>query len=60
MENAHLLIVDDDCELSAMLCTYFQEQGYRVSVLDRGDALDAALARYAPDLLILEIGRAHV
>lgn len=55
MENARLLIVDDDCELSAMLCTYFQEQGYRVSVLDRGDALDAALARYAPDLLILDV-----
>lgn len=55
MEQARILIVDDDRELSAMLSTYFQGHGYSVSVLDHGGGLDAALARLAPDLLILDV-----
>lgn len=55
MENARLLIVDDDRELSSMLATYLTGQGYRVAVLDRGDGLDAMLAQAMPDLLILDV-----
>lgn len=55
MNTPRLLIVDDDRELSAMLSTYFGEQGYHVSVLDHGGGLDAVLARNMPDLLILDV-----
>ena len=55
MENARLLIVDDDRELSAMLATYLTGQGYRVTVLEDGSGLDMALAQTAPDLLILDV-----
>ncbi|MEW6120819.1 MAG: response regulator [Pseudomonadota bacterium] len=55
MENARLLIVDDDRELSAMLATYLTGQGYRVTVLEDGSGLDVALAQLAPDLLILDV-----
>ena len=55
MENARLLIVDDDHELSSMLATYLSGEGYRVTVLDHGGGLDAVLAQAAPDLLILDV-----
>lgn len=55
MENARLLIVDDDLELSSMLSTYLKGQGYQVTVLGHGGGLDAALAQVAPDLLILDV-----
>ena len=55
MENARLLIVDDDRELSTMLATYLTGQGYQVTLLDHGGGLDAALAQTAPDLLILDV-----
>lgn len=55
MNTPRLLIVDDDRELSAMLSTYFGEQGYHVSALDHGGGLDAVLARNMPDLLILDV-----
>ena len=55
MENARLLIVDDDRELSSMLATYLAGQGYQVTVLDHGGGLDAMLAQAAPDLLILDV-----
>lgn len=55
MENARLLIVDDDHDLSSMLSTYLTAQGYQVAVLAHGGGLDAALAQGAPDLLILDV-----
>ena len=55
MENARLLIVDDDCELSSMLSTYLTGHGFQVTVLGDGGGLDAALAQIAPDLLILDV-----
>jgi DNA-binding response OmpR family regulator len=55
MENARLLIVDDDHELSSMLATYLTGQGYQVTVLDHGGGVDAMLAQAAPDLLILDV-----
>ena len=55
MENARLLIVDDDHELSSMLSTYLTGQGYQVTVLGHGGGLDAALAQTAPDLLIFDV-----
>jgi two-component system phosphate regulon response regulator OmpR len=55
MENARLLILDDDLELSSMLSTYLKGQGYQVTTLGHGGGLDAALAQTAPDLLILDV-----
>lgn len=55
MENARLLIVDDDHELSSMLTAYLTGQGYQVTTLGHGGGLDAALAQSAPDLLILDV-----
>ena len=55
MENARLLIVDDDLELSSMLATYLTGQGYQITVLNHGGGLDAMLAQAAPDLLILDV-----
>lgn len=55
MENARLLIVDDDQELSSMLTAYLTSQGYQVATLGHGSGIDAAIAQNAPDLLILDV-----
>ena len=55
MENARILIVDDDLDLSSMLATYLEGHGLTASVLNHGNGLDATLAQSAPDLLILDV-----
>ena len=51
----HLLVVDDDARLRDLLRRYLSENGFRVTVA--GDAVEAraALARFAFDLIILDV-----
>ena len=51
----HLLVVDDDPQLRALLARYLGEQGFRVSMVADGAAMDALLARERPDLVILDL-----
>ena len=51
----HLLVVDDDPQLRALLARYLGEQGFRVSTVTDGAAMDALLARERPDLVILDL-----
>lgn len=51
----YLLIVDDDPALREMLQAYLTGQGFRVRSVGDGLALDAELAREAPDLLLLDL-----
>ncbi len=54
-ENQYLLIVEDDVDISEMLCDYFQAQGYEASAVVWGeDALKSAEKR-RPDLVLLDI-----
>ncbi len=53
--EAHVLVVDDDVRLRALLSRYLAEQGFRVTVAsDAADARDK-LRSIRPDLLVLDV-----
>ena len=51
----HILVVDDDAEIRSLLREYLQKQGYRVTVVADGKAMQAALATARPDLVVLDL-----
>ena len=53
--TAHVLIVEDEPKISALLRDYFSQAGYRADVLGRGDEVEAFAARHKPDLVILDL-----
>ena len=54
--HAHLLVVDDEQAIAAMLAEYFELQGYRVTTAYNGaDALRAASVDAPPDLILLDV-----
>src|SRR3712207_9437788 len=54
-DTAHLLVVDDDARLRALLQRFLSEQGFRVSVAADAAAARAALASVSFDLLVLDV-----
>ena len=55
VDNAHLLVVDDDARLRALLQRYLADQGFRVSIAADAAAARAQLAAVAFDLLVLDV-----
>jgi len=55
MRQDHVLIVDDDAEIRALLGEYLRKQGYRTTAVADGRALRAAIDRSRPDLVILDV-----
>lgn len=51
----HLLVVDDDPQLRDLLARYLGEQGFKVSTVANGAAMDAFLTQGLPDLIILDL-----
>ena len=51
----HILVVDDDQEIRALLREYLQKNGYRVTVVPDGDAMWSALDEAQPDLIVLDV-----
>src|SRR5918993_2641065 len=54
-DAAHLLAVDDDARLRALLQRFLSEQGFRVSTASDAAAARAALAAVSFDLLVLDV-----
>ena len=54
-DAAHLLVVDDDARLRALLQRFLAEQGFRVSTAADAAAARAALAAVAFDLVVLDV-----
>lgn len=52
----HVLVVDDDAEIGALLSRYLGGQGLRVSVAGDGAQLRAAMREQAIDLVLLDLG----
>jgi two-component system, OmpR family, response regulator len=52
---AHILIVDDDKELCALLSKFLTQQGYRVTVAHDGHAMQLALDDSRVNLIILDL-----
>src|SRR3954470_9698417 len=53
--GAHVLIVDDDPRVRAMLARYLKGEGFRVGEAGDGTAMRACLAREMPDLVLLDL-----
>lgn len=54
-EDLQLLVVDDDSGIRELLCRYLGGQGFRVSAVEDGKAMDAWLAENTADLVILDL-----
>ncbi|MDR3410533.1 MAG: response regulator [Formivibrio sp.] len=50
-----ILVVDDDPELTELLCGYLGNQGFEVATACDGIAMRNQLAEFQPDLLILDL-----
>jgi len=55
MPTDHILVVDDDAEIRALLSEYLQRNGYRVTTAAEGKAMWAALEVKKPDLIVLDV-----
>ena len=51
----HILIVDDDVELRALLTEYLEKAGYTVTAVRDGRAMQQTLAKSTVDLIVLDI-----
>lgn len=51
-----ILLVEDDLRLSDLVSRYLENNGFRVAVVGRGDAVFEQVRRAAPDLIILDLG----
>src|ERR687893_1101994 len=54
-DAGHLLVVDDDARLRALLQRFLAEQGFRVTTASDAAAARAALAAVSFDLLVLDV-----
>jgi two-component system, OmpR family, response regulator len=53
---AHILVVDDEPEITGVLQRYLATQGYKVSTADSGVAMRRAMADAEVDLVLLDLG----
>lgn len=51
----HILIVEDEQKIAALLQDYLEKVGYCVTVLNRGDQVLGRIKRNPPDLMLLDI-----
>lgn len=53
--TAHILVVEDDAEISALVARYLEQNEFRVSVAGSGREMDRVLADARIDLVVLDI-----
>lgn len=51
----HIVVVEDEPEIRAMVCAMLEEEGYRAEGVQDGAELDRLLHRTAPDLIVLDV-----
>jgi two-component system, OmpR family, phosphate regulon response regulator OmpR len=54
-QPTRILVVDDDADLRSLLADYLRREGFEVIGAEDGAAMDTALARQLPDLVILDL-----
>lgn len=54
-EDAHILVVDDDIRLRALLSRYLADQGFRVTVAENAADARDKLRFLHPDLMVLDV-----
>ncbi len=56
MIKEHILVVDDDPQITSFLQRYLEKQGCQVTCVGDGNAMDAVLGQADIDLILLDIG----
>ena len=54
-EEAHILVVDDDGRLRALLSRYLADNGFRVSTAESAEEARTKLRLFSPDLMVLDV-----
>jgi DNA-binding response OmpR family regulator len=54
--QASILLVEDDLRLAELVSRYLATQGFRMSIVSRGDEVVERVRRDNPDLVILDLG----
>ena len=54
-DQPHILIVDDDREIRALLAKYLETNGFRVTAVADGKAMTAAMQQSRFDLIVLDL-----
>lgn len=55
MKKAHVLLVEDDAEISRLTTMYLEAEGYNVTTIDDGALAIDSIASVEPDLVILDL-----
>jgi len=55
MDQANILVVDDEPDIRELVCEILKDEGYEVTVAEDGAAARTAFARKKPDLVLLDI-----
>jgi two-component system response regulator BaeR len=55
MTQKHILIIEDETKIAAILKEYLEKSGYRTTISGRGDQAVALVRRNAPDLMLLDL-----
>ena len=55
MGSEHILIVEDEAKISALLRDYLRKEGHPVTCLSRGDQVLPQIRRRMPELILLDI-----
>jgi two-component system response regulator BaeR len=50
-----ILVVEDDCEIAALMLDYLHRHGYIAKHLDNGDKVVSEISREPPDLVLLDV-----
>lgn len=53
--HAHILIVEDEEKLAALLRDYLQQAGYHTTIIDNGSSVIDFVHKEAPDLIVLDL-----
>lgn len=54
-KRRHILVVDDDLEIRQLLQAYLEQNGYRVTTVGEGKAMNRVLAEQRIDLVVLDL-----
>lgn len=55
IDKKHIMLVEDDMSLAEWFCDYLSDQGFLVSLVNRGDVAIELIETDMPDLVILDI-----
>ena len=55
MTSSHILIVEDEQKIAFLIKDYLENDGFRTSILDRGDIVEDFIRKTPVDLILLDL-----